>query len=564
VRGLEEDRLSPDVQRPEDAARLAKRPGMQARPWDGAATIRRMPPTAPLDLPRLVMRRAGLLGAAVLALALLLGLARMNQDIGEEVDAAMALATVMGRLGQLGAAGADDAQVLAALRGALASHPLRHLALQVDGADGRPLLAPPPAAPVAAPLRWLLALHRDWLSAPDARRVAWPVPRPDGSRWTVTLAASHDSERREAMASLLGMLGLLLLGLAGLLLVMHWNLRLALAPLGRLLQAIAGIEGRDARAVQALPPMPITELESLAAALRHLGAALDDAEARRRQLARQVLTLQDDERARLARELHDEFGQRLTALRVDAAWLSRRLARDATLQAVADGMAQQCALVQHDIRQLLARLQPFGPASPDTAADTPAAESLAHGLALLQALVASWRGSGSGHDLECRLDLAWTGADGQARPWPDDEAAQALCLPRALWLTLYRISQEALTNVARHADAGTARLQLAITGEAGPGAAVAIDWSVTDDGRGMPAAGAAELHGNGIAGIRQRAWSHGADLQLGPAVPGTGAGAGAARPGFRLAAHFSARWLAPTGDTADSGHDQAAAAARGH
>ena len=116
---------------------------------------------APLDLPRLVMRRAGLLGAAVLVLALALGLARMNQDIGEEVDAAMALATVMGRLGQLGAVGADDARVLAALREAQATHPLRHLALQIDGADGRPLLAPPATPPAAAPLRWLLALHRD-------------------------------------------------------------------------------------------------------------------------------------------------------------------------------------------------------------------------------------------------------------------------------------------------------------------------------------------------------------------------------------------------------------------
>ncbi|HOB95797.1 MAG TPA: histidine kinase [Aquabacterium sp.] len=492
-----------------------------------------MPPTAPLDLPRLVMRRAGLLAAGVLALALGLGLVRMNQDIGEEVDAAMALATVMGRLGQLGAVGAGDAQVLAALREAQATHPLRHLALQVDGADGRPLLAPPPAPEAAAPLRWLLALHRDWLSAPDARRVAWPVLRPDGSRWTVSLRASHDSERREAMASLLGMLALLLAGLVGLLGVMHWNVRLALAPLGRLLQAIAGIEGRDARAVQALPPMPTTELASLAAALRHLGTALDEAEAQRRRLARQVLTLQDDERARLAHELHDEFGQRLTALRVDAAWLSRRLAGDAVLQPVAEGMAQQCALVQQDIRQLLARLQPFGPASPE---ESPA-ESLARGTALLQALADGWRGSAAG--LACRLDCAWTTAEGHPLPWPAPAQAQALCLPRPLWLTLYRISQEALTNVARHAGATRATLQLQVQGEAQPGAAVVLHWSVADDGRGLPAAGTAPLQGNGIAGIRQRVWSHGADLQLGTA------NADAAAPGCRLAATFDTRWLPP-------------------
>lgn len=490
------------------------------------------------------MRRAGLLGAAVLVLALLLGLVRMNQDIGEEVDAAMALATVMGQLGQLGpggvagAPGADDAQVLAALREAQAAHPLRHLALQVDGADGRPLLAAPAAAPAAAPMRWLLALHRDWLGTADARRVAWTVARPDGSRWTVSLAASHDSERREALGSLLGMLGLLLLGVTGLLAVMQWNLRHALAPLGRLLQAIAGIEGRDASAVQALPAMPVTELESLAAALRHLGAALDDAEAQRRQLAQQVLTLQDDERARLARELHDEFGQRLTALRVDAAWLSRRLAGDAALQPVADGMVQQCALVQQDIRQLLARLQPFGPLATDAAADVPAAESLGHGVALLQALVASWRGSG--RNLDCRLDLAWTGADGQPRPWPDEAGALALRLPRALWLTLYRISQEALTNVTRHADAGAAGLALHLHGGAAPGDGLRLDWRAWDDGRGLADAAAARPRGNGLAGLQERVWAQGAELQIAPLQPG------APRPGLCLRASFHSRWLALT------------------
>ena len=338
------------------------------------------------------MRRAGLVGVLVLLLAVVLGLARMGDDIDDEVDAAMTLAAVMARLGQLGQT--DDRSALESLRAMQAEQPLRHLALQVHAQDGTLLLGPPQQAPSPAAWRWLLQLHQDWLSAPDDRRVAWPVPRADGSRWTVSLAASHDSERREAMGSLLDMLALLLLCVGGLLAVMHWNVRRAFAPLGRLLQAIAGIEGHDARQVQALPPMPTRELESLAAALRHLGAALDQAEAQRRQLSQQVLTLQEDERTRLARDLHDEFGQRLTALRVDAAWLARQVAGDARLQQVVDGMAQQCALVQADIRSLLTRLQPFGP--PDSAArpGVAAVENLARGLALLQALVDSWQGSG--------------------------------------------------------------------------------------------------------------------------------------------------------------------------
>ena len=253
----------------------------------------------PLDLPRLVMRRASVVGVLVLLLAVVLGLARMGEDIDEEVDAAMTLAGAMARLGQL--AQTDDRSALESLRAMQAEHPLRHLSLQVHAQDGRLLLGPPPAPPAPLPLRWLLQWHRDWLSAPDARRVAWPVPRADGSRWTVSLTASHDSERHEAMGSFLDMLALLLLCVGGLLAVMHWNVRRAFAPLGRLLQAIAGIEGHDVRQVQALPTMPTRELDLLAGALRHLASALEQAEAQRRRLSQQVLTLQEDERARLAR-----------------------------------------------------------------------------------------------------------------------------------------------------------------------------------------------------------------------------------------------------------------------
>jgi two-component system sensor histidine kinase UhpB len=59
------------------------------------------------------------------------------------------------------------------------------------------------------------------------------------------------------MRGLIDTLGLLLACVAGLLAVMRWNVRQAFEPLGRLLDAIAGIEGDDTRAVRALPAMPI-------------------------------------------------------------------------------------------------------------------------------------------------------------------------------------------------------------------------------------------------------------------------------------------------------------------
>jgi two-component system sensor histidine kinase UhpB len=494
----------------------------------------------PLDLPRLLMRRAAAVALAVLLLALVLGLARVGHDIDDEVDAAVSLGQLMAGLGSL--AQADDAAALDALRRQSDAHPPRHLVLSVQDSAGRMLLAPPDLPPVAMPLNGLLALHRNLLSAPDLRHASWDLTRPGGARWTITLAASHESERREAIANLVGTLSLLLACIAGLLAAMRWNLRRALAPLDRLLAAIAGIEGHATQAVQALPTMPVRELEAVAGALRHLGAALDLAEARRRLLSQQLLTLQEDERVRLAGELHDEFGQRLTALRVDAAWLARRLVGQAEPAQVVAGMAGQCQQIQHDIRSLLTRLQPFGPGGGDAGG----VQSLARLTALLQALVAAWSPAVDGDGPACRLDLLAVDGDGAgaAQAWPGPQQADALLLPQGLALTLYRISQEALTNVARHARAQQAVLCLVCRGTLQPGAALQIDWSVSDDGVGLPpagtdpdaATGAAGLRGNGLSGLRERVWARGGELHC---ASGTGG------RGLVLSARFSADWALP-------------------
>ena len=535
-------------------------------------TPTRPPPAQPpIALPRLLMQRAVAVAAAVLLLALGLGLQRMHTDIDDEFEAARTLVRLVAQLGQLDAL--PDAAALAALRTLAADPPPRHLLLQVRAADGRLLLAPATLPPSPTPLRWLLALHRRLLAAPESRPVAWPLRRPDGTQWQVSLTASHESERREAMVNLLGTLALLLACIAGLLLAMRWNLRRALAPLGRLLAAISGIEGRNPQAVLALPAMPIHELALLAAALRHLASALDQTEERRRLLSQQLLSLQEDERARLARELHDEFGQRLTALRVDAAWLARRLAGQPEAAAVVAGMAGQCQWIQQDIRALLLRLLPFGPAEAGEGGDD-AGQTLGRISALLHALVAGWTPAAASADhsaTQYRLELQAADAQGQSRPWPAGAAADALVLPQALALTLYRISQEALTNVARHARAGQAVLRLRCQGDGPlrPGAPVQIDWSVTDDGIGLPGlpadlgAGlvadlAADLaadprvagpsdgpadartdvsaacqRGNGISGLRERVWAQGSELRFEPGPGGRG---------LSLAARFNTVW----------------------
>ena len=487
------------------------------------------PANLPMDLPRLLLRRSAALAGAVLALALVLGLLRMRADMDEEFAAAQALAGWMARLGGLATVDGPAAlQALAEIRRQVDQQRPHHLQLLLQDADGQALLPSPAPLADAAPIRLLLAWHR-WLSpSADAPAQRWPLARPDGRAWTVTLQASHESERREALHNLLGTLALLLLCVAGLLLVMRWNVRQALAPLDRLLAVIKGSGGLDARALQALPPMPIRELERLAGALRQQGAALGAAEARRRLLGQQVLTLQEDERSRLARELHDEMGQRLTALRVDATWLGRRLAGQPDLVPVLQGMALQCAGLQADVRGLLLRLRPF-----ESAGNT---VSLGELCRMLGALAASWCATARPGGLQVRLDLPPLGAD----------LADSLHLAQPLALALYRISQEALTNVARHAQAQQAVLGLAWSGSLAPGGPVCLAWSVQDDGVGLAQLATAQQQGNGLSGIQERVWAQGGELGFGPGLLGRG---------LRLSAQFQSQWRLPPADadTADGG-----------
>lgn len=480
--------------------------------------MKRIPP---LDLPRLVMRRAILVGLLAVGLALLVGLQRTQEAIDEEVEAAMTLAAVMARLGTL--ASVDDRSALESLRAMQAESPLRHLELSIHAADGRTLLAPPP--PPSAPahedatvaMDTLVRLHRDYLSEPETRSVSWQVLRPAGPAWTVSLHASSEGERHEAIADLAGIFLILLGCIAGLLLVMRWNMQRAFAPLADLLDAISDIERQALVPVRRLPTMPIRELESIAMALRHLAGGLEQAEAQRRLLSQKVLTLQEDERTRLARELHDEFGQRLTALRFDAAWLTRQVADRPELLSVVQGMSARCGEVQRDIRQLLVQLRPFGPAGEGRDPGTLPLERL---VSMLEALVRSWQETRTGTACTLNLDL----------PPPADTAAGAeVELPRDLALTVYRISQEALTNAARHAQARHVALSVRLVLSPGAPQRGWLCWSVCDDGVGLGQPAAAALQrGNGLGGMQERVWAQAGQWRI---LPGT-----ADRPGLTLQA----------------------------
>jgi two-component system sensor histidine kinase UhpB len=250
----------------------------------------------------------------------------------------------------------------------------------------------------------------------------------------------------------------LLVLLAGLIATMGANLvlvRRAFAPLQRLTRLMHTVD----------PLAPGTRLQTGVAAkeIRELAEAFNDMLARledeRRDSARRAVRAQEAERRRVARELHDELGQSLTGvlLQIDQAI---RAPDEADLEEAREGARRSLDGVRRIARDL----------RPDTLVEL--------GLpSALNALAARFtRQSGVVVDRHLDHDL----------PKVDEDVE----------VVLYRVAQEALTNVARHADAQHLTLELSHAGGV-------VTLTVDDDGRGVP--GYLGHEARGITGMRERA-----------------------------------------------------------
>ena len=204
--------------------------------------------------------------------------------------------------------------------------------------------------------------------------------------------------------------------------------------------------------------------------------------AHNRELAQQLIAVQESERLALARELHDELGQRCSAILVETACLRRC---DAAERTVWLGAAARADMAAQSVYRLVAdMLRRLRPANLD-----------ALGLvAALQELCESW-------EERC----------GVACVFHFDRLDEPL--PERINIAVYRVVQEALTNVTKHARAQ--RVRVALTRDA----AGDIHLSIADDGRGMDPARA--TRGLGLLGAGERAAALGGELRI-ESAPGAG------------------------------------------
>ncbi|WOH78488.1 histidine kinase [Bradyrhizobium sp. BEA-2-5] len=237
-----------------------------------------------------------------------------------------------------------------------------------------------------------------------------------------------------------------------------------------------------------LPPFDLAELSAIRDVFNHLAESLDTALAERNELTRKLIALQDEERRHLARELHDEFGQSLAAIRALAASARQTAAADCPpLLAECDGIARTATGMMETLRGALFRLRP------------PDVDELGL-VASLEGLVSGWNGRSRGQP---RFEITISGSFER--------------LAASVSANLYRIVQEALTNAAKHAGATRVMLRLEMREPPPGGGDGTIVLAIDDDGQpGDPdPKGDPQLRsGLGLLGMRERVAALGGRLSF--------------------------------------------------
>jgi two-component system NarL family sensor kinase len=222
------------------------------------------------------------------------------------------------------------------------------------------------------------------------------------------------------------------------------------------------------------------ELEDSLAAFQEEVSVRHAIEQKLRALSLTVLRLQDEERRRVARDLHDTAGQTLTALKITLSALEKKVKRDpptaklfAELNGFADQALQEIRTTSHLLHPPLLDESGFASA-------------------------ASWYVEGFNNRSPIQVKL---------------QLPEGVRLPSAVEIVLFRILQESLTNITKHSDTSTVEVALQVDDEA-------IELSVRDHGKGIAPERLKRMNhtgsdvGVGIAGMRERLKELGGKLEI--------------------------------------------------
>ncbi len=428
------------------------------------------------------LRTRLLLGIAVvtlvaLAISIAVPLSSVRGDVSRETESSTQLARLLHDINRSIVAAGD----LAAARTAAASQirgsaPLRHVKIELVDSDGRALAMSPTDELQGG------QLARALLSSDESSvTLTYGLQYRGMALGELRVLSNPLSEIAEIEQRVFGDLTVLVLTILAMAASIYFIVRRGLMPVGQIQAALTRLEAGelDTR----LPQFRLQDLDDISQRFNQCAAAMQEAAAQRRELTRRLIDVEEEERKRLARELHDELGQSLTAIKVDAAYIAREAAGTSTkIESCARGVERLTSDIMEIIRGMLARLRPHGLETVGLR-DT------------VQELVNGWQGRVA-DKFHCAVKFA----------------GPVNSLPADLNITVYRLIQECLTNAVRYSRARTIAIHLSVaTGATEVPERVALSVQESD----LTSAGmSGQASGSGLLGMRERVEAHGGELRV--------------------------------------------------
>ncbi len=201
--------------------------------------------------------------------------------------------------------------------------------------------------------------------------------------------------------------------------------------------------------------------------LKQSQIALENSQKQLRELAGHLQDIREEERARVSRDIHDEFGQSLTAIRMGLSWLQKRLADAPASLAKLQQMEQLVDQTIQAVRRIVSQLRP----------------AILDDLGLFAAIAWQAREFQKQTGIACEVEI--------------DPMDPTDLVGQNMTIALFRIFQETMTNAARHAQATCLRVHCSVVGDR-------LVLRVEDDGIGISRQEASDPRSFGLVGLKER------------------------------------------------------------
>lgn len=407
-----------------------------------------------------------LLSVAVGAFTLV---SNVRRAVSDEMGSSLELTTMLLHLQADGVHGTRPASIVEWRERLASLRHSRHLRLGLAAPGVDVATVNPPQDQVQGVPQWFVAAV-----APSVDELVRVIPL--GGDGQVVVRADPDDEIAEAWRETRLALGILAgFGLLATMLV-HLVLRRALGPLAALSNALQRFEAGDYDV--RLPRSGVPDIDRATESFNHMAGVLSASRSEMTRLAQASLAIREEERRHLAHELHDGLGQSISAIKALAVSISRKAEPEGGIASSASMIANVSTGMYDQVRSMMARLRP----------------SILDELGLVSALgsmIDDW--NAHHEDLFCSFEH-----EGPAPPLGADGA-----------INVFRIVQEALTNVVRHAQASSVSVRLRTERSR-------CRLEIEDDGRGFDPA--AVRRGLGLLGIEERVRAMGGSLSLATAA----------------------------------------------